>query len=120
MNRSYVFVMVAAMSMVVGCSHNVSNVSDPTVARQEKPKAEKKPAMSPDEEQEGFMKYCQGVHEGSKYVWNKTTQAWEWATSEETKNTATGYYNSAKDNAVKAYDAAKRAYDAAANDVSKK
>lgn len=114
MKHSSVIVMLVAMIAVVGCSHNVSQ---PNVPASE---PEHKPAKHNDSsESEGFQKYCQGAADGSKYVWNKTTQAWEWATSDETKKTAGEYYDTTVNAASRAYDAAKRGYEAVSSDTKK-
>lgn len=86
MKLSLIAVSVLAL---VGCSHNV-----------EPPKAPAPPPPCTTEvhyiPNETGARIQGTMVEGSTWVWNKSTQAWEWVTSEETKKKFREYYDSAK------------------------
>ena len=105
MKHSYILVCLLAL---VGCSHNISEPKTP-----EAPKS----AMKPDKD--NFDVAGEKAASGSRWVWNKTTEAYEWATSEETKKRASNYYEAIKRSAGNMYEDTKNGIDAYQNKRSK-
>lgn len=85
MKLSLLFVSLVAL---VGCAHNAEPPKTPSPPP---PNCEVTYISNPT----GAKIQGQMV-EGSTWVWNKTTQAWEWVTSEEVKTKVREYYDSAK------------------------
>lgn len=99
-NYSSVFVMIAAM-VAVGCSATPAPVA---------PKPEPKPVMQ-QKHDDGFDKAGNMFADGTRYVWNETTHAYEW--TKETVEKINAEYNT-EENRQAAADAAEAAKEKAA------
>lgn len=101
--KRFAFV-VAMVVLVSGCAHNVH---EPVTAYQAPQPLPKKCEQAPCD---NFDKAGEIVGDGSRKMWNYTTQAWEWVTSEENKERAARAWQATKDAAVKGYEAGKESY----------
>lgn len=102
--------IVALCMLLVGCGHN--DPAPKTAADSFNPlpdKCQDRPCV------DNFDRAGSAVADGSRYVWNESKKAYEWATSEENKERAEKVWTAAKDTVKRTYDEAMKAYDERAN-----
>lgn len=97
-------IVVAMLSLVCGCSHNVAEPATPVAKKATLPVCERTPDNF---DQAGAM-----AADGTRLVWNEAEHAWRIMNSEEAKEQYRKAWAATKGTAREAYDAAKKKYDA--------